>query len=646
MSAQCRSTTPAQTSLHPRNSIGFTLSFLLLTSVSPLFSQVTFQIAFGGPDYDVSHMMMQVTSNGTYIFTGETYSFGAGSDDIYTAEISATGSVLWSKTYGTSGSERSDCIRQTTDGGYIIAGFKAVPGAGNDVCLVKIDASGNVAWNRTYGGIMSDEPSSVRQTADGGYIVLGYTANYTSTLNLEMYVIKTDDTGIVQWTKTYGVNGFLSDAGRDIVQTPDLNYMIMGQTSTPGATDVALIKISKALGTVIWAKRYNFYQFDQPQTFELTNDSGFIVTGYASTGANEDIMLLKTDQDGNVQWANTYGDVYSNRGWGVTQTYDGGFAITGSWRAAAVTGEDMYIMKTDAGGNLQFIKTMGSSQDDLGYIIRQTPADSGFAVSGITCCGGIGPGDRDFMLSKTDKLGNIVGVCNLLTPTVTTTSIGVTGIAMTISTNIFGATAIPFLTVMAPPTQSVILCNYIPLPVELLSFTAQASDDMSVLLRWQTASEVNNDYFSVERSKDGEHFDKVAVLDGAGNSSTEQNYSFQDEKLPAGILYYRLRQTDFDGQFTLSQTIAVNTGIRYGFSIFPNPAMDKITLYLSGATGQSAELSISNTVGKVIFQRKIVSFENDDPVTIPIPDIASGIYYVSCLSSGNLCVKKLVIDND
>ena len=628
------------TSITKLRSSSFT--FLLLLTTFNTHSQVTFQIAFGGSDYDVSHMMMQLTSNGTYIFTGETYSFGAGADDIYTAEISSSGTVLWSKTYGTSGSERSNCIRETRDGGYIIAGMKSVGGGGNDVCLIKTDASGNLMWTRTYGGVMSEEPNSVRQTSDGGYIVAGLTANYTSTQNLEIYVIKTDTFGVVQWTHTYGVNGFLGDEGRDILETPDFNFIILGQTSTPGLTDIALVKISKSLGTVMWAKRYNFFSYDQPTTLELTPDHGFIVTGYASTGANEDIFLMKTDSAGVVQWSKTYGDAYSNRGWGVTNTFDGGFAVTGSWHAAVLTGEDMYVLKTDAGGTMQFLKTLGTTQDDLGYIIRQIPSDSGYAISGITCCGGVGPGDRDFILSKTDKQGNIIGTCNLLVPSMTTTNMSVSGVPMTLIVNTFGTSAIPSLAVLSPPTQEVILCSAITLPIELLEFQAKPAGN-EVLLSWSTGTEINNDYFTIERSPDGLNFETAGEVNGSGNSSMVHNYGFTDPNPFEGVSYYRLKQTDYDGTFTNSPVIAVSISHKETIYIFPNPAHDIITLKFPKQLSSIVCLTISDPTGRMVYNRNIEAKKVSE-VKLALQEIPCGVYSVSCRTEEQTLINKLVIE--
>jgi hypothetical protein len=599
----------------------FTLLFSSAVFIYPSHAQVTFQIAFGGTGYDVSHMMMEVTNNGNYIVTGETYSFGVGNDDIYTALINTSGNVVWSKTYGNSGSERSNCVRQTSDGGYIVCGYMAIAGRGFDGCLIKTDSVGNIIWSRTYGATMGEELLSVRQTTDGGYIAVGQTANYTWTINSEMFVVRTDSTGNIIWMHAYGVNGFLGDYAEDVHETADSNFVILGDCPVAGGQrDVALLKLNRSTGAVLWSKKYNFYAYDTPQTFQVTTDGGFIVCGYTGY-PNEDAFLLKTDGDGNVQWAKLYGDVYHNRGWGVTQTSDGGYAFTGSWYQGSITQEDMYILKTDVSGNLQWMKTMGSLEADLGYIVHQTP-DGGYAVSGITCCGNVGPGDRDFLLSKTDQNGDILGLCNLLVPTVTVTSPSIAGVTTTLNVNAFGNAESPTTITTDPNTQNVFVCNILPLPVELLSFSAQRAGEKEVVLTWQTASEVNNNHFDIERSIGGSDFQKIGTIAGAGNSTSLLQYNFYDEHPAYGINYYRLKQIDYDGNFSYSGIEAVALKDKVGITIYPDANGNSILISANG----NYTAKIYSSVGSLLIAHSV----NYSTETIDLSALNTGVYYITC----------------
>jgi hypothetical protein len=172
---------------------------------------------------------------------GYTESFGAGWDDIFLLKTDASGNVIWAKTYGGTNWDRAYSVQQTSDGGYIVAGATGSFGAGgSDIFLLKTDANGNVIWAKTYGGTSLDEAYSVQQTSDGGYIVAGWTESFGAG-GLDIFLIKTDANGNVQWAKTYGGTDW--DRASSVQQTSDGGYIVAGYT-WPGASysDVFLVK--------------------------------------------------------------------------------------------------------------------------------------------------------------------------------------------------------------------------------------------------------------------------------------------------------------------------------------------------------------------------------------------------------------------
>ncbi len=159
--------------------------------------------AFGGTNEDYGRSV-QETSDGGYIIAGYTKSFGAGSYDVYLIKTDANGDTTWTKTYGGSNIDQGYSVEQTSDGGYIIAGNSKSFGAGlDDVYLIKTDANGDTTWTKTYGGSNIDQGYSVEQTSDGGYIIAGYTKSFGAG-SYDVYLIKTDANGDTTWTKTYG----------------------------------------------------------------------------------------------------------------------------------------------------------------------------------------------------------------------------------------------------------------------------------------------------------------------------------------------------------------------------------------------------------------------------------------------------------
>lgn len=181
----------------------------------------------GGGSSEYGHCIRQTTDGG-YIIAGYTDSFGAGQDDARLVKLDSGGNIVWIQNYGGTNDDRGNSVRQTSDGGYIMTGYTKSFGAGlADIYLVKTDSAGNLVWSQTYGGASDDEGNSVRQTTDGGYIIAGTTQSYGSG-GVDAYLIKTDSTGNKQWDDTYGGTGF--DDGQCVQQTSDGYYIIAGST--------------------------------------------------------------------------------------------------------------------------------------------------------------------------------------------------------------------------------------------------------------------------------------------------------------------------------------------------------------------------------------------------------------------------------
>ena len=279
-----------------------TIYLLFLTTF--LFAQTppdtTWTKTFGGSEYEWGRAVQQ-TSDGGYIVAGETFSWGAGHYDVLLIKTDASGNDQWSKTYGGSSEDRCSAIQKTNDNGYIIIGTTASYGNGSyDFWLIKTDNSGNVLWDKTYGGSSWDWAYSVQQTNDNGYIITGYTESYGPGY-AAVWLIKTDSLGNTDWSKTYG--GSSSDYGCEVQQTDDGGYIIIGDTYSYGAgsRDFWLIK-TNINGDTLWTKTFGGADSDGGKSVRQTSDNGYILTGYTkSYGMGEsDFWLIKTDRSGNT----------------------------------------------------------------------------------------------------------------------------------------------------------------------------------------------------------------------------------------------------------------------------------------------------------------------------------------------------------
>jgi hypothetical protein len=269
------------------------------------------------------------------------------------------------------------------DGGYLIAGYTTNSTQYDcNVYIIKTDAAGNLVWTKNYGGIRPDFPYHMIPTADGNYFLIGFSQSYSSG-DADIYLLKINPSGDLIWSKTYGGSG--NDYGKDIIQTSDGNYLIVGWSNSPSMADqnANLIKIDPA-GTVIWNKSYGGSNDDFGHSVQQCADGGFIMLGQTfSYGAGGDAYLVKTDASGNMSWEKTFGGSLSDEGVYVNANNDGSFTFV--IRDSSNVGKhiDIRVVKTDASGNQIWSKTYGSTEKDTPKMIQPT-SDGGYIIAAIS----------------------------------------------------------------------------------------------------------------------------------------------------------------------------------------------------------------------------------------------------------------------
>jgi len=356
---------------------------------------------YGRKSADEGNFVIE-TADGGYIITGTTVSHILVSNgyNVWLIKTNSIGDLEWNKTYGGIEEDYGACVVQTIDGGYIITGNTYSYGSGyTDVWLIKTDASGDEEWNQSFGGTGMDSGRSAVQTSDVGYIITGSTESFATggLYDTDVWLIKTDETGNIMWDKTYGGAG--RDEGYCVAQTADGGYIITGTTGSFGAgyRDVWLIKTDEN-GDKEWDKTYGGTYLDEGRCVQQTSDEGYIITGIiesitkSSGTSNYDVWLIKTDENGNEEWKRNYGGTNFDMSYCVEQTTDSGYIITGCTYFYDEIFGDVWLIKTDEKGNYLWDKTFGGLLWDEGRCVVQT-SDGGFIITGSTTSFGAGSAD-------------------------------------------------------------------------------------------------------------------------------------------------------------------------------------------------------------------------------------------------------------
>jgi hypothetical protein len=370
--------------------------------VDQLSSGETFIKTYGGTEFDEGFCVRQ-TKDGGYIITGRTSSYGAGRGDGWLVKTDSAGTMIWNKTFGGTESERIYSVQQTTDGGYILTGYTTSFGSGGyNVWLIKTDNIGNKTWDKIFRGASSDEGWCVQQTSDGGFIIAGRTYSFGAG-HWDFWLIKTDSTGNEVWNRTFGGTG--QDEGYCVQQTTDGGYVITGFTGSFGAgsSDLWLIK-TDSVGNMLWNRTFGGTQGDRGWCVQQASDGGYVITGSTYSFGAGDVWLIKTDESGVENLNRTFGGQNKERGFCVQQTTDGGYIITGyiEWLDDPEFTSDVWLIRTDDDGNEVWNRTFGGSEHDRGTCVQQT-TDGGFIITGTT--ESFGGGGEDVWLIKTDKDG-------------------------------------------------------------------------------------------------------------------------------------------------------------------------------------------------------------------------------------------------
>jgi PKD repeat protein len=376
------------------------LILILVFNYSSLFAQIPCDTLWtktiGGTSSEYGSSIQQTSDDG-YIISGRTYSYGAGNTDAWLIKTDDLGNVDWFQTYGDTGPDQANCVKQTIDGGYIITGSKYIfDELDSDLWLIKTDENGNIEWEHTYGGTDYDSGRSVIQTLDENYLVAGSTTDNFYTDGPLGWVLKTDAQGNEIWNNIFGTY-FTSEVFESIEETLDGGYILAGSKPyyTYSPHEAWLVKIDEE-GNQEWEEYFGDEGYDSFKSVIQTTDGGYIMSGSLDTApfgeGHYKAWLVKTDSYGNFEWEQTYGDSDEyNAGRSAMQTLDEGYFLAG-WIENLGSQRDVFLTKTDCDGNIQAVVDFGGNNNDAAYAAI-TSNDGSYIVTGYTTSYGAGSSD-------------------------------------------------------------------------------------------------------------------------------------------------------------------------------------------------------------------------------------------------------------
>lgn len=551
-------------------------------------------------------------------------------------KTNASGVWQWStQVAGGTPNEYFNDLVQTTDGGFIGVGQS---GSAPNFFAAKISSDGStLQWTQTMGG--SGAYNSIIKTSDGGYAMCGYQLAVSSPTWKRAYICKVDASFTLQWNVSYGTQdagcdgiagrGLPSAMANDIAQTPEGGYIIAGQKYMPNCqfsnNNCYMIKLD-ATGTLQWTKTIGGtgtgtgLSNDIARSVVVAADNNYVFAGLTENfGVNpkSDAYLLKMNSLGTIMWQKPIHI--------ATADADQAYCL-----ATSSVGTDIYM------GGYTFVSTVClAGPFQTGYL-------SEILLDGSVCCSS----------TTTNTVLNISSDDTHSTPAFTTGAIG-SRTSVTASTCATTPTT-GFCTFCTSGSCDIIkpTCGTFTItplmPVELLSFNALCNSGV-VKCEWTTASETNNNYFSVERSEDGQTFQEIGTVKGSGSSSLIHSYEFVDFEIASqtSTFYYRIKQIDYDGQYEYYGSVPVSCSPPHHWSLMlKNPVAEGVlkgTLFLVAA--EEVSISVIDLQGRIIRQERFAGVKGSNLLQMDLSNIQNGMYIVT-VSERYRSIQRKFIKND
>ncbi|MFX0167863.1 MAG: hypothetical protein ACFE89_00785 [Candidatus Hodarchaeota archaeon] len=377
-------------------------------------SDILWHKTFGGINADSGYDIVECQEGG-YAIVGGTMSWGEGETDAIIIRTDADGNELWNQTYGSEGSDGALAIIECSNGGFAFTGYTRNGTLGrHNLWFVRTDADGNVLWERIYGGVDNDQGFALIEVSNGGFAVAGITRSFgsvdplTQIRTFDIWLLRTDPQGIMLWNRTYG--GTADDISHSLLEVPEGGFAISGEFNSSYQSigggplieyhpDAFIIR-TNANGETLWSQTYGGDANDFSRSLILLEDGSFALAGFANSQADEpyDGIFIRTNSSGYGIYQTTHGSLKDDFFQTTIACGSSGFALAGY--TYLTDSADLWLIRTDALGNPQWVRMFGGPDDDL--IRAGIRCQEGFVLTGYTFS--FGAGSRDIWLVKISDL--------------------------------------------------------------------------------------------------------------------------------------------------------------------------------------------------------------------------------------------------
>lgn len=554
-----------------------------------------------------------------------------GSGDLFIARFDNTDNLTWASYFGGTGSDLGLGIDIAPNGNIYALGFasstnlptlnggghfQGTNGGSTDIFYTIFDPATNLLHSSYHGGSNQDVPSAIDFDEDGNLFMHGYTrsTNFPTVDNgtyyqatsagglTDYFISKWDASNVLEWSTYFG--------GGDRDET-DFAQQTIAVDDSCGQ----VVIIGKTLST------------DMPTLQECS--LGFVDNALDING--NDQYLAKFENSGTMIWGSYFGGDGNETGSAIVFDGDRNLYATGEWIADNSTVSNSYPhMNTITGA---FYDATFNGVDDsfiAKFVSFGATSDTSTTIESCGSC----------------DAQATVSVTNLCPPYDYIWSNGVSTMGtMATSNTITGlCSGMYYVTINSANCDtirdSVMVNNNCVLPVELVAFDAQPMGNKRVHLTWTTATEKDNDFFTLERSRDALSFNEFAIVSGAGNSTTTLHYEYYDEDPYPGISYYRLKQTDFDGAFSYSLVRSVLFTGDVFLSIYPNPVQDVLEVEIDINEDDVLHMQILDRNGRTVKEKEVQVTHGVSTFKVDTQNLATGAYTLRIQTSNSAFVSQ------